>query len=43
MTSDRPYRKAWTRQDTLQYIREQNGKHFDPKVVEVFLKELGNE
>jgi len=43
LTSDRPYRKAWTRQDTLQYIREQNGKHFDPRVVEVFLKELGNE
>ena len=38
LTSDRPYRKAWTRQEALDYIREQNGKHFDPKVVNAFLQ-----
>ncbi|HUI89374.1 MAG TPA: GAF domain-containing protein [Anaerolineales bacterium] len=43
LTSDRPYRKAWSKPDALQYIREQSGKHFDPKVVEVFLKEYGSE
>lgn len=37
LTSDRPYRKAWTKQATLQYIKEQRGHHFDPEVVDVFL------
>ncbi len=35
---DRPYRKGWTMDHTLEYIREQSGKHFDPDVVEVFLR-----
>lgn len=38
LTSDRPYRKAWSRAATLEYIRQQAGKHFDPQVVELFLK-----
>jgi PAS domain S-box-containing protein len=36
LTNDRPYRKAWTEEDALQYIREQAEKHFDPTVVEAF-------
>ncbi|HET9906230.1 MAG TPA: HD domain-containing phosphohydrolase [Anaerolineales bacterium] len=35
---DRPYRKGWDLNRTLEYIREQSGKHFDPSVVEVFLR-----
>ena len=38
LTSDRPYRKAWTEEKALAYIREQSGKHFDPQVVETFLE-----
>ncbi|MBI3176027.1 MAG: PAS domain S-box protein [Chloroflexi bacterium] len=38
VTSDRPYRKAWSRQQALDYIREQSGSHLDPDVVRVFLK-----
>jgi putative nucleotidyltransferase with HDIG domain len=38
LTSDRPYRKAWSRTEALKYIRDQAGRHFDPKVVEEFLK-----
>jgi HD-GYP domain-containing protein (c-di-GMP phosphodiesterase class II) len=37
LTSDRPYRKAWTRQKALKYIIEEKGKFFDPRVVDVFL------
>jgi PAS domain S-box-containing protein len=37
LTSDRPYRKAWTSQKALQYIIEEKGKFFDPRVVDVFL------
>jgi HD-GYP domain-containing protein (c-di-GMP phosphodiesterase class II) len=43
ITSDRPYRKGWIKQKAIQYIREQSGKHFDPKVVDVFLKIFGSE
>lgn len=41
LTSDRPYRKAWTKEKTLENIKEQSGKHFDPQVVDVFIKEIG--
>ena len=37
LTSDRPYRKAWSQEQALDYIREQSGSHFDPQVVQVFM------
>ncbi|MEJ2356634.1 MAG: PAS domain S-box protein [Deinococcales bacterium] len=37
LTSDRPYRLAWTRQQALEHIRENAGSHFDPAVVQAFL------
>jgi putative nucleotidyltransferase with HDIG domain len=42
LTSDRPYRSAWPKENALEYIRLQSGTHFDPAVVDVFLKELGS-
>ncbi|MEP6894482.1 MAG: HD domain-containing phosphohydrolase [Chloroflexota bacterium] len=38
LTSNRPYRPAWTKEDTLIYLKEQSGKHFDPMVAEAFFK-----
>jgi putative nucleotidyltransferase with HDIG domain len=38
MTSDRPYRKALSKRESLDYIRDQSGKHFCPEVVTAFLK-----
>ena len=38
LRSDRPYRKAWSAEDTLEYIKEQSGKHFDPIVVKAFME-----
>jgi len=38
LRSDRPYRAAWPEEEVWEYIREQSGKHFDPQVVEAFLK-----
>ncbi len=38
LTSDRPYRKACSQQKALEYIRKQSGRHFDPSVVDVFLR-----
>jgi putative nucleotidyltransferase with HDIG domain len=37
LLSDRPYREAWTKEKTLEYIREQSGIHFDPEIVEKFI------
>jgi len=37
ITSDRPYRKRWSKEAALSYIKEQSGKYFDPQVVKVFL------
>lgn len=41
LSSDRPYRPAWSKDAILSYLRNQAGKQFDPKVVEVFLNHLG--
>jgi len=38
LTSDRPYRKAWSEMEALEYIRQQAGLHFDPLVVKTFLE-----
>jgi len=38
LLSDRPYRKAWSKEKTLTYIQEESGKHFDPEIVTLFLK-----
>jgi len=38
LTSNRPYRLAWSEQEALAYIREQSGKHFEPQVVDLFFK-----
>ncbi len=37
LTSDRPYRPAWSREDALEHIKKESGTHFDPQVVELFL------
>ena len=37
LSSDRPYRKAWKRAEVIQYLINESGKHFDPRVVNVFL------
>jgi HD-GYP domain-containing protein (c-di-GMP phosphodiesterase class II) len=37
LRSDRPYRKAWTKEKALQHIRSLSGTYFDPRVVQTFL------
>ena len=43
ITSDRPYRQAWSKEKSLAYIREQSGILFDPQIVQVFLELIDNE
>jgi len=37
LSSDRPYNAAWPREKAISYFVEEAGKHFDPRVVNVFL------
>jgi HD-GYP domain-containing protein (c-di-GMP phosphodiesterase class II) len=37
LTSNRPYRPAWSQEKALAYLREQSGKHFDASIVQAFL------
>lgn len=40
LTSVRPYKPAWTIDDSVNYVREQAGMHFDPELVQAFLNIL---
>jgi len=40
LTSDRPFREAWSREQTRKYIWDKAGTHFDPSVVEIFLESV---
>jgi putative two-component system response regulator len=36
LTSIRPYKKAWPVDEAVAYIKEQSGRHFEPRLVEHF-------
>jgi putative two-component system response regulator len=38
VTSERPYKPAFPNEEALQLLRDGKGKHFDPKVVDVFFE-----
>ncbi len=40
LTSVRPYKKAWSIEETVDFMLKQKGKHFDPDLVEIFLDSL---
>lgn len=42
LINPRPYRNAWSKKKALAYIKSQSGRHFDPYVVEIFLKTMGD-
>lgn len=37
LTHERPYKSAWSVEEALAEIKNQSGRHFDPRVVEAFL------
>lgn len=37
LTSNRPYKKAWSLEDAALLLLEEKGKHFDPVLVDLFL------
>jgi HD-GYP domain-containing protein (c-di-GMP phosphodiesterase class II) len=38
LTSDRPYRPAWSHSQAIEYLEEQAGQQFDPQIVKSFLE-----
>ena len=42
LTSDRPYKRAWSFEDALGYVRAESGKHFDPACVRAFELRIGD-
>jgi len=40
LSNDRPYRVAWPQDRVVEYLRAESGSHFDPAVVDVFLRVL---
>ena len=38
LTTERPYKKAWSVEDAVVLIQRERGEHFDPAVVDVFLE-----
>lgn len=40
LVSVRPYKKAWPLEEALDWIRNNRGQHFDPKLVDAFFAEL---
>ena len=38
LTSERPYKSAWTHDAALQWILQGSGSHFDPRVVDAFVQ-----
>ena len=38
LTSDRPYRKAFSLEETMRIMRDERGKHFDPRLIDLFFE-----
>lgn len=38
LTSERPFKPAWPIENAIAYIREQTGKHFDPRLASLLLE-----
>lgn len=40
LTSNRPYKKAWSFDDAIALLLEESAKHFDPKLVDIFIQNI---
>ena len=40
LTSKRPYKEAWTVEDSIAHLEDQAGRQFDPKLVPLFVENL---
>ncbi len=40
LTNHRPYKKAWSLEETLEYIKGEKGKHLDPECVDALISKI---
>jgi len=40
LSHDRVYKKAWSIEDTIEYIQKESGRSFEPKLVNLFIENL---
>ncbi len=40
LTSERPYKKAWSMEAAIGYMNDNRGQHFDPRMVDLFMARL---
>jgi putative two-component system response regulator len=40
LTSSRPYKKAWPIETAINHLRDEAGRHFDPRLVDIFISIL---
>ncbi|PRO68850.1 response regulator [Alteromonas gracilis] len=40
LTSKRPYKEAWTIDETVDFLKSQKGKHFEPRLVDLMIEIL---
>ena len=40
LTSERPYKRAWTVEEAIATMRRDSGVHFDPELIELFIAHL---
>jgi len=42
LMSERPYKSAWTLDQSLDHLKQERGKHFDPDCIDAFFNQLPN-
>ncbi len=42
LRQERVYKKAFTHEKSVEIIRSESGKHFDPRIVNIFMKKHKN-
>jgi len=40
LTTERPYKDAWPIEKAVEFLKDQSGKHFEPRLVELFVEIL---
>ncbi len=40
LISERPYKKAWSIEKAINFLMQEKGKHFEPKLVDLFVERL---
>lgn len=40
LTSQRPYKKPWSFEEAIEFLLQESGSHFDPKLVSLFIENI---